>query len=55
MENILQTIKNWSLASNEDCQKVKEEIYKIVPEWSDEKLGCVLALDEKYVFYKDRY
>jgi len=53
--NLLHIIQNWHSSSDEDCDKIKNEIYKIIPEWINEKLHCVIALDNNYVFYKNDY
>jgi hypothetical protein len=86
IQNIRTIIQNWTTASEEEIQQVKNEVYKIIPSWKEKsqtdeedlpidetelptdaeelptdadaeksKIGCVKALDNKYVFYKEYY
>jgi hypothetical protein len=57
MTNFTQLINEWKNLSDENCQLIKDEIYKLIPIWNNEdnKISCVKALDSKYVFYKDYF
>ena len=48
-------ISNWVQSTDEECVQVKNEIWSIIPEWTNEKVGCVQALNNQYVFFKDYY
>jgi hypothetical protein len=46
-------MQSWKTCADEDCEKIKTIIYKIIPEWTDEKIGFVLALNDQYVCFRE--
>ncbi len=43
--NFLSILQNWSAASEEDCDRVKEQVALVIPEWKDKRVCCVPTRD----------
>lgn len=44
-------ISNWRDATTEECNLVKAEIYKLVPEWKDERIASLPIPNNQFILF----